>query len=107
MEAVKEDSGKAYVHFLKCIKAIEACPNLAVGDMLWKVAYEILPGGYEYVVCRRKGDHAVIKFRVDHLADCFEVVDVPVEDDFLKISELMANDQTGTTTTWSSHVRRY
>lgn len=62
--------------YLRCIKAIDACPELVVGDLLWREASEIWPGGYEYVVCHRRSDGAVIKFRIDHLEDCFEVVDV-------------------------------
>lgn len=66
--------------YLKCIKAIEACPELAVGDLLWGSEHrEIWPGGYEYVVCTRREDGAVIKFRVEHLDDCFEIVEVEDE----------------------------
>lgn len=65
--------------YLKCIKEIPACPELAVGDLLWQQAREIWDGGYEYVVCHRRNDGAVIKFRVDHLEDCFEVVEVEDE----------------------------
>lgn len=65
--------------YLKCVKEIPACPELAVGDLLWQQAREIWEGGYEYVVCYRRNDGAVIKFRVDHLDDCFEVVEVEDE----------------------------
>lgn len=65
---------------LRCVKAIDACPELAVGDRLWRVASEIWPGGYEYVVTRRMSDNAVIKFRADHLGDCFELDLLPFED---------------------------
>lgn len=67
-------------HVLRCVKGIDACPELSVGDRLWKVASEIWPGGYEYVVTHRLADRAVIKFRADHLDDCFELEEVPVED---------------------------
>ena len=61
--------------YLRCVKAIDACPELAVGDLLWGQWHrEIWPGGYEYVVCHRRDDGAVIKFRVDHLEECFEEV---------------------------------
>lgn len=60
--------------YLRCVKAIEACPELEVGDLLWgQYAREILPGGYEYVVTHRRDDGLIIKFRVEHLEDCFEV----------------------------------
>lgn len=59
--------------YLKCIKEIPACPELAVGDLLWKQAHEIQPGGYEYAVCVRREDGVIIKFRVEHLDDCFEL----------------------------------
>ena len=63
--------------YLKCVKAIPACPKLEVGDLLWGQDHrEIWPGGYEYVVCHRLSDGMVLKFRVDHLEDCFEVVEV-------------------------------
>lgn len=62
--------------YLKCTAEIEACPELKVGDLLWKERYEILPGGYEYVCCIRRSDGALIKFRIDHLDDCFEIVEV-------------------------------
>lgn len=69
----------AHQRYLKCVKEIEACPELAVGDLLWQHTREIWPGGYEYVVCRRREDGEVIKFRVDHLEDCFEIVEVEDE----------------------------
>ena len=66
--------------YLKCVKEIEACPELSVGDLLWGQEHrEIWPGGYEYVVCVRREDGRIIKFRVDHLEDCFEVVEVEDE----------------------------
>lgn len=65
--------------YLKCVKEIEACPELRVGDLLWGQTREILPGGYEYVSCVRREDGRVLKFRVEHLADCFEVEDVEEE----------------------------
>ena len=66
--------------YLKCVKEIEACPELSVGDLLWGQEHrEIWPGGYEYVVCARREDGRIIKFRVDHLEDCFEVVEVEDE----------------------------
>lgn len=65
---------------LRCVKEIAACPELAVGDRLWRVASEIWPGGYEYVVTRRMSDGAVIKFRADHLDGCFELELLPFED---------------------------
>lgn len=71
---------KSTVPYLKCIKAIDACPELEVGDLLWGQEHrEIWPGGYEYVVCVRRDDGKIIKFRVDHLEDCFEVVNVDDE----------------------------
>ena len=103
-----EQGGVAYVHQLKCVKEIEACPNLAVGDILWKVAYEILPGGYEYAVLRRDSDRVVVKVRVDHLEECFEVIDVPVESDIYKISELMEAEKSGDVSKVTTHhIRRY
>jgi len=70
----------ATVPYLKCVKEIEACPELAVGDLLWGSEHrEIWPGGYEYVVCTRREDGRVIKFRADHLDECFEIVDVEEE----------------------------
>lgn len=65
--------------YLKCIKEIAACPELAVGDLLWGQTREIMPGGYEYVAMVRRDDGRVIKFRVEHLEDCFEVVEVEDE----------------------------
>lgn len=65
---------KANVNLLKCVKAIPSCRDLRVGDLLFKNAHEIRPGGYEYVVCHRISDGARIDFRIDHLEDCFEVV---------------------------------
>lgn len=58
---------------LRCVKAIESCPELEVGDLLYKVTHEIWPGGYEYVVTNRVRDGRPIKFRVEHLEDCFEL----------------------------------
>ena len=99
-------------HLLKCVKGIESCPNLAVGDMLWKVAYEILPGGYEYAVCRRGSDNSVIKVRVDHLEECFEVVDVELDFDSAKMGEHLEygvdTGGSGSTSCVSKHhVRRH
>lgn len=65
--------------YLRCVKAIEACPELEVGDLIWAHTREIWDGGYEYVVASRRGDGEVIKFRVDHLDDCF--VEEDVEDE--------------------------
>lgn len=66
--------------YLKCVKKIEACPDLEVGDLLWgSVHREIFPGGYEYCVCTRRDDGHVFKFRACHLDDCFEVVEVEEE----------------------------
>lgn len=62
--------------YLRCVREIPACPVLEVGDLLWKVAQEADEGGYEYVICRRRGDGMVIRFRVEHLGDCFEVEEV-------------------------------
>lgn len=62
--------------YLKCIRAVPGTPDLKVGDLLWQVTREIWPGGYEMMVCNRRGDGAVIKFRVDHLDECFEIVEV-------------------------------
>lgn len=76
MKGLKVTSNLPY---LKCVKKIEACPELEVGDLLWGQTREIWPGGYEYVACHRREDGAVIKFRVEHLEDCFEVVDVEDE----------------------------
>ena len=68
------------VPYLKCVKEIPSCPELEIGDLLWgQEMREIWPGGYEYVVCHRRGDGMVLKFRVDHLDDCFEVVEVEEE----------------------------
>lgn len=65
---------KTNLPYLKCVKTIDACPELAIGDLLWGMGNrEIWPGGYEYVVCTRRSDGAVIKFRVDHLEECFEI----------------------------------
>ena len=107
----KGDRTMAVGHLLKCVKVIESCPNLAVGDMLWKGAYEILPGGYEYAVCRRGSDNAVIKVRVDHLEECFEVVDVELDFDSVwrdKYLEYDGSGGSGSTSYVSKHrVRRY
>ena len=65
--------------YLKCIREIEACPELAVGDLLWNQTREIWPGGYEYVVMVRRDDGRVLKFRVEHLDDCFEEVEIEEE----------------------------
>lgn len=66
--------------YLKCIKEIESCPDLSVGDLLWgKENREIWPGGYEYVVCARREDGRIFKFRVEHLEDCFEIEEVEEE----------------------------
>ena len=63
--------------YLKCVKAIPACPDLEVGDLLWgSYEREIWEGGYEYVVTHRREDGRTIRFRADHLDDCFEVVEV-------------------------------
>lgn len=62
--------------YLKCIKEIEACPDLKVGDLLWNQTREIWPGGYEYVAMVRRDDGRIIKFRVEHLEDCFEEAEV-------------------------------
>lgn len=70
----------ANLQILRCVKEIGACQELSVGDRLWRVASEIRPGGYEYVVTWRLSDHAIIKFRVGHLDDCFELEEVPIED---------------------------
>ena len=65
--------------YLKCVKSIDACPELDVGDIVWSYAREIWEGGYEYVVARRVSDGKVIKFRVSHLEDCFELEKVEEE----------------------------
>lgn len=71
---------KSTLPYLKCVKEIEACPELAVGDLLWGQEHrEIWPGGYEYVVCTRRDDGRIIKFRVEHLEDCFEIEEVEEE----------------------------
>lgn len=62
--------------YLKCVKEIDACPDLEVGDLLWGQTREIWPGGYEYVAMVRRDDGRVLKFRVEHLEDCFEEVEV-------------------------------
>lgn len=67
------------INLLECVKAIPSCPDLRVGDRLFKVGHEFRPGGYEYVVCRRISDDARIAFRIDHLGDCFEVVEQEVD----------------------------
>lgn len=59
--------------YLRCVKEIGACPELEVGDLLMRIGNEIWRGGYEYVVCRRRDDGKTIRFRIDHLDDCFEV----------------------------------
>lgn len=66
----------ATVPYLKCVKEIEACPDLAIGDLLWNQTREIWPGGYEYVSMVRRDDGRVLKFRVEHLEDCFEQVEI-------------------------------
>ncbi len=59
---------------LRCVKAIESCPELEVGDLLIRLdGNEIHAGGYEYVVTNRVSDWRKIKFRVEHLEDCFEL----------------------------------
>lgn len=60
---------------LKCVRPIQACPILEVGDLLFKVTEEIREC-YEYVVCQRKSDGMTISFRIERLSECFEVVDV-------------------------------
>ena len=63
--------------YLKCVREIPSCPDLHVGDLLWG-AYEreIWDGGYEYAVTHRREDGRTIRFRIEHLDDCFELVDV-------------------------------
>lgn len=65
--------------YLKCVKAIESCPGLEVGDLLWGGTRDIWPGGYEYATYVRREDGHVFQFRVDHLDECFEIVDVEDE----------------------------
>ena len=67
--------------YLKCVKAIPACPKLEVGDLVWQVTREIWDGGYEYAVAHRRGDGEVVKFRVEHLDNCFE--EVVVDDEYI------------------------
>lgn len=59
---------------LKCVKEIPSCHELHEGDLLWKRSYEVDENGYEYVVCIRWDDNARIKFRVEHLSECFDEV---------------------------------
>lgn len=61
------------VPYLRCTKAIKACPKLEVGDLLYRMSNEVWPGGYEYIVCRRRSDGEIIKFRIEHLCECFEI----------------------------------
>ena len=65
--------------YLKCVKEIDSCPELAIGDLLWNQVREIWPGGYEYVAMVRRDDGRVLKFRVDYLEDCFEEVEIEEE----------------------------
>jgi hypothetical protein len=65
--------------YLKCVKEIDSCPELAIGDLLWNQTREIWPGGYEYVAMVRRDDGRVLKFRVEHLEDCFEEVNIEEE----------------------------
>lgn len=65
--------------YLKCVKEIDSCPELAIGDLLWNQVREIWPGGYEYVAMVRRDDGRVLKFRVDYLEDCFEEVEIAEE----------------------------
>lgn len=67
------------VPYLKCVCEIPACPDLKVGDLLRKVTHRIMPGGYEYVMCSRRGDGKAVMFRIEHLEECFEVVEVDDE----------------------------
>lgn len=67
------------VKCLKCVEEIPSCPDLAVGDLLWKFTHEIWPGGYEYVVAHRREDGMVLKFREEYLEDHFEVAEVEGE----------------------------
>ena len=66
------------IPYLKCVKTIEKCPDLEVGDLLLRLANRIWHGGYEYVVCRRRDDGKEFEFRIDHL-DCFEIEEVEEE----------------------------
>jgi len=59
---------------LKCVKEIPSCHELHEGDLLWKRSYEVDENGYEYVVCIRRDDNARIRFRVEHLSECFDEV---------------------------------
>lgn len=82
IEMLKEINGMHVTNkypYLKCVKTIDACPELEVGDLLWSIAREIMEGGYEYAVCQRREDGKIIKFRAYHLEDCFEVVEVEEE----------------------------
>lgn len=65
--------------YLKCVKEIDSCPELAIGDLLWNQVREIWPGGYEYVAMVRRDDGRVLKFRVEYLEDCFEEVEIEEE----------------------------
>ena len=65
--------------YLKCIKTIDTCQDLEVGDLLLRQSGEIWHGGYEYVVCKRRDDGEIFKFRIDHLEDCFEIEEVEEE----------------------------
>lgn len=46
---------------------IESEPDMLVGDCFMPIAYEILPGGYEYRAFRRLTDKSIFKVRIEHL----------------------------------------
>lgn len=62
--------------YLKCIQEINALPDLMVGDLLWKVGFDIEPGGYEVDVLKRCSDGQCFRVRESHIEDCFSVVEV-------------------------------
>ena len=68
------------IPYLKCVKTIDKCPELEVGDLLLRLQEdEIWFGGYEYAVCKRRDDGMTFKFRTEHLDDCFEIEEVEEE----------------------------
>ena len=70
---------KIKIPYLKCVKTIDKCPELEVGDLLLRLTNRIWHGGYEYVVCKRRDDGKTFEFRIEHLEDCFEIEEVEEE----------------------------
>lgn len=64
--------------YLRCVKEVPSCPKIEVGDLLHSQTREIAHG-YEYVTCIRREDGKPVTFRVEHLEDCFEIVEVEDE----------------------------